>query len=85
MAPSQQEPSAFSLNPGERIVDCCPLWTSGSDRMLQELANCHYCPRPTYRVITVATVLGLERRAALCSAHYAAAARAFPELERRSA
>lgn len=79
--PSQE----FSLKAGERISDCSPLLNSGSDRILEELANCHHCLRPTHRVITVTSASGLERRAALCARHFATAARIFPELHRQSA
>jgi hypothetical protein len=82
---SRQAPSQFTLNPGERITGCFPLWTSGSDRMIQEVANCSYCLHPTYRVIVVTSAAGLERRAALCTSHFVAAARMFPELKKMSA
>lgn len=83
---SQHDPDfPFSLKPGERISDCFPLWTSGCDRMLQEVANCNHCLRPTYRVIIVTSAAGLERRAALCAGHFESAARMFPELKLQSA
>jgi len=90
MKPSQHAPSSFSLKsfslkPGEKITDCRLLWTSGSDRVLAELANCHHCLRPTYKVVTIVSAGGLERRAALCVGHFAAALKAFPELQRQSA
>ena len=75
----------FSLKLGERITACTPLLTSASDRILQELANCHHCLRATHRVIVVTSSSGLERRAALCAHHFAEVARSFPELERKSA
>ena len=80
-----QAPSPFSLQPGERITGCYPLWTGGSDRILQEVANCNYCLERTYRVIIITTTTSLERRAALCVSHYATAARVFPELKRQTA
>jgi hypothetical protein len=83
---TQHEPSShFSLKPGERITACFPLAKSGSDRIIEELGNCHHCLHPTYRIIALTSASGLERRAALCVAHYVAAARAFPELKRQSA
>ena len=86
MPESQQDsPSQFYLKLGERITGCFPLWTSGSDRVLQEIAGCNHCLQRTYRVITITSAEGLERRAALCVKHYAAAARVFPELKRLSA
>lgn len=85
MTRPQQASSPFFLKFGERITDCCSRVTSGSDRMLEELANCFYCLQPTYRVIVVASAEGLERRAALCIQHFVMAARTFPELKRLSA
>jgi hypothetical protein len=86
MQSTQHEPSSqFNLKAGERIIDCFPLATSGSDRIIEELGNCHHCLRPTHRVIAIMSSSGLERRAALCVTHYVAAARAFPELKRQSA
>jgi hypothetical protein len=80
----QQASSAFTLKPGERITDCSPLWTSGSDRVLEEIANCGHCLQPTYRVIVITSATGLERREALCLQHFVFAARTFPELRRRA-
>lgn len=79
------EPSPFDLKSGERITACSPLWTGGSDRVLEEIANCSYCLHPTYRVIVVTSSAGLQRRIAICVRHFTAAARAFPELKRLSA
>jgi hypothetical protein len=64
--------SQFSLKPGECVTDCFPLWTSGCDRMLEEVATCNHCWRPTYRVMVVVSAGGLERRAALCVNHFTA-------------
>jgi hypothetical protein len=80
-----QAPSEFTLNPGDRITGCVPLWSGGSDRVLQEIANCSYCLHPTYRVVVITSAGGLERRAALCVRHFTSAARVFPELKRLSA
>ncbi|MCU1254789.1 MAG: hypothetical protein JWM83_1088 [Candidatus Angelobacter sp.] len=80
MHDSPQAYSQFTLKPGERITDCSPLWTSGSDRILEEVANCNHCLRPTYRVIAVTSAAGLERRASLCVQHFVHAARTFTEL-----
>ena len=77
-----QESSRIQLNVGERITGCFALSAGGCDRILEELASCNYCLHPTYRVITVATAAGLERRAALCVRHFITSARAFPELKR---
>jgi len=81
----QQASSGFTLKPGERITDCSPLWTSGSDRILEEIANCSHCPQPTYRVIILTSAAGLERRESLCVKHFVHAARTFQELRRQSA
>jgi hypothetical protein len=81
----QQDSSQFTLKPGERITNCSPLWTSGSDRVLEELAGCSHCLQPTYRVIVVTSATGLERRESLCLQHFVHAARTFPELRRQSA
>jgi hypothetical protein len=83
--PSRAVPSQFALKFGERITACFPLLTSGSDRMLEELAGCNYCLHRTYRVVVVASAEGLQRRAALCVRHFTEAARIFPELKRLSA
>jgi hypothetical protein len=83
--PEHESTSEFTLKSGDRITGCFPLWTAGSDRILQEVANCNHCLRPTHRVIVVTSAVGLERRASLCVGHFAAAARAFPELKRQSA
>jgi hypothetical protein len=80
-----QAPSQFTLNPGDRITGCFPLWNGGSDRVLQEIANCNHCLHPTYRVVVITSAAGLERRAALCVRHFTFAARMFPELKRLSA
>jgi hypothetical protein len=80
-----QPASAFTLKPGERITDCSPLWTSGSDRVQEEIAKCSHCLQPTYRVIVITSAAGLERRASLCLQHFVYAARTFPELRRQSA
>ena len=80
-----QAPSEFHLKLGERITGCFPLWTGGSDRILQELASCNYCLQRTHRVVIVASAEGLERRASLCVKHFIAAARIFPELKKESA
>src|ERR1700681_2781646 len=80
MHDAPQGSSQFTLKSGERITDCSPLWTSGSDRILEEIANCNHCLRPTYRVIAVTSVAGLERRASLCVQHFVHASRTFSEL-----
>ena len=77
--------SQFSLQPGEKITACSPLWSSGSDRMLEEVANCHHCLRAAFRVVTILALSGLERRASLCEQHFAKAARIFPELHQKTA
>jgi len=77
-----QKPSEFCLKPGERITACVPLWNGGSDRVLQEIANCGHCLHPTYRVRMATSAAGLERRAPLCVRHFTSAARLFPELKR---
>lgn len=71
----------FHLNPGDEISDCSGLWTP-SDRMAEELAKCHACGRPTFRVVTIRSAAMLERRAALCGWHFIAAARNYPELRK---
>jgi hypothetical protein len=81
----QQASSGFTLKPGERITDCSPLWTSGSDRILEEIATCSHCLQPTYRVIVLTSAAGLERRESLCVKHFVHAARTFQELRRQSA
>ena len=83
--PQHASSSQFTLKPGERITDCSPLWTSGSDRVLEEIANCSHCLQPTYRVIVLTSAAGLERRASLCLQHFVYAARMFPELRRQPA
>jgi|GEM_PF-1671298 len=83
--PQHASSSQFTLKPGERITDCSPLWTSGSDRVLEEIANCSHCLQPTYRVIVLTSAAGLERRASLCLQHFVYAARTFPELRRQPA
>ena len=80
----QQASSAFTLKPGERITDSSPLWTSGSDRVLEEIANCGHCLQATYLVIVITSAAGLVRREALCLQHFVFAARTFPELRRRA-
>jgi hypothetical protein len=81
----QGSSSQFTLKPGEKITGCSPLWTSGSDRVLEEVANCNLCLRPTHCVIIVASAAGLERRASLCAQHFLNAVKTFPELRRQSA
>ncbi|HEY2915338.1 MAG TPA: hypothetical protein VGK21_18380 [Candidatus Angelobacter sp.] len=81
----QQASSVFTLKPGEKITDCSPLWTSGSDRILEEIATCSHCPQPTYRVIILTSAAGLERRESLCVKHFVHAARTFHELRRQPA
>jgi len=81
----QQASSAFTLKPGEKITDCSPLWTSGSDRVLEEVAGCNHCLQPTYRVIVIVSAAGLERRESLCLQHFVYAARIFQELRRQPA
>jgi hypothetical protein len=80
-----KSPSQFSLKSGEKITGCCLPSTSGSDRILEELAHCNHCLRPTYKVVVVTAGNGWERRAALCVSHFAAAVHAYPELQRQSA
>ncbi len=80
-----QSTSEFGLKPGEKITACSPLWNGGCDRILEEVANCHHCLRPTFRVVTIVSSAGLERRASLCDQHFAKAARIFPELHRKTA
>jgi hypothetical protein len=75
----------FSLKPGEKITACSPLWNGGCDRILEEVANCHHCLRPAFRVVTIVSSSGLERRASLCVQHFAKAARIFPELHQKTA
>lgn len=79
--PSQE----FKLKPGERITGCSPLLSRGSDRIPEELVNCHQCLSPTHRVIVITASSGLQHRAYLCAHHFAEAAIAFPELQRQSA
>jgi len=81
----QQVFSQFTLSPGDRITDCSPLWTSGSDRVLEEIAGCSHCLQPTHRIVVVASAAGLERRESLCLKHFVDAARTFPELRHKSA
>jgi hypothetical protein len=83
--PQHLSSSHFTLKPGERITDCSHLWTSGSDRVLEEVANCSHCLQPTYRVIVITSAAGLERRVSLCLQHFVRAAGTFPELRRQSA
>ncbi|MCU1220921.1 MAG: hypothetical protein JWN42_2118 [Candidatus Angelobacter sp.] len=85
MHDSPQSFTQFTLKPGERITACSPLWTSGSDRILEEIGRCSHCLRPTYRVIALTSTSGLERRASLCVQHFVHAARTFPEVRRLSA
>ena len=82
---STQSSSQFTLNPGDRITDCSPLWTSGSDRVLEEIAACNHCLQPTYRVVVVTSAAGLERRESLCLQHFVHAGKTFPELRRQPA
>lgn len=77
--------SEFSLKPGEKITACSPLWNGGCDRVLEEVANCHHCLQPAFRVVTIVSSSGLERRASLCVQHFAKAARIFPELHQKTA
>jgi hypothetical protein len=79
--PQHESPSTFALKPGEKIIGYFPLWTGGSDRIVEEIANCNHCLRPTHRVIVVTTAAGLEKRASLCMTHFVAAAREIPELK----
>ena len=83
--PQRASSSQFTLSPGERITACSPLWTSGSDRILEEVSSCGHCVQPTYRVIVLTSAAGLERREALCLQHFVYAARLFPDLRRQSA
>jgi hypothetical protein len=68
------------LRPGDTITDCTGV-RNASDRIMQELATCHFCGRPTYRVITITSAAKLERRAALCGEHFSAAMQTFPQLK----
>jgi hypothetical protein len=77
--------SEFSLKSGEKVTACSPLWNGGCDRVLEEVANCHHCLQPAFRVVTILSSLGLERRASLCVQHFAKAARIFPELHKKTA
>ena len=74
----------FRLKPGERITASSSLGAV-CDRMLEELAQCHYCSDPVYRVLTIITSQGLERRASLCEQHFVKAASGYPELNVLSA
>lgn len=74
----------FSLKPGEKITMCSPLWKGGCDRILEEVANCHYCLQPAFRVVTILSSSGLEHRTSLCARHFANAARTFPELHQKT-
>jgi hypothetical protein len=76
--------SEFSLKPGEKRTVCSPLWSSGCDRILEEVANCHHCLQPAFRVVTILCASGLQRRASLCVQHFANAARIFPELHQKT-
>ena len=80
MQDPQQASSGFTLGPGEKITGCSPLWTSGSDRVLEEIASCSHCPQPTYRVVVLTSAAGLERRESLCVKHFVHAAGTFQEL-----
>src|SRR6267154_5610111 len=60
MHDSPHASSQFTLKHGEIITDCSPLWTSGSDRILEEIASCNHCLRSTYRVIVVTSAAGLN-------------------------
>lgn len=75
----------ISLKLGERITGCYPLADAVSDRLQQELAMCNQCPQPTYRIVTITSAAGLERRASFCPRHFAAFAKLFPGAERQSA
>src|SRR5947209_8606296 len=50
--------SEFSLKPGDKIIVCSPLWNGGCDRVLEEVANCHYCLQPAFRVVTIVSSSG---------------------------
>jgi hypothetical protein len=72
--------TVLQLAPGERITDCFPLWTA-SDRIVEELSKCQACQSPTFRVVTILSVYGLERRITLCGRHFVQAARRVPALK----
>jgi hypothetical protein len=80
-----QSTPEFSLKSGEKIIACSPLWNGGCDRVLEEVANCHHCLQPGFRVVTILSSSGLERRSSLCVQHFAKAARIFPELHQKTA
>jgi hypothetical protein len=70
----------LTLRLGDTITECTGIW-SASDRIMQELATCHLCDRPTYRVITITSAAKLERRTALCGEHFGTATQVYPELK----
>ncbi len=69
----------FTLAPGDRITGCFGIWAA-PDRFADELSNCGACGHRTFRVVTVTSVISLQKNWALCGKHFIVSAKVFPEL-----
>jgi hypothetical protein len=67
------------LESGDKVVACCGLWAV-SVSSPADFDNCHTCGRRTFRVVTIATATGPERKMPLCGRHFLNVAIQFAEL-----
>lgn len=74
-----------AIEPGERITGCSPLLGRGSDRIPEELVNCHRCLSPHASSDCRHGFVRIAAPCYLCAHHLAEAARTFPELQPQSA
>lgn len=70
----------LNVRQGDKISGCFALWAA-CDRVLEELGRCDACKRPAFRVVTITSAAGLERRTPLCGHHFIVVTRTFPELK----
>jgi hypothetical protein len=75
----RDEKLPFTLAPGDRITGCFGIWAA-PDRIAGQVSNCGACGRRTFRVVTVTSVISLQKTWALCGKHFIASAKVFPEL-----
>lgn len=84
VAPEPSAETLLDLGADDRITGCFAVWAV-CDRMAEELARCHVCEQPTFRVVAITSAAHLERRSPLCCHHFILVTRSFPELKRASA
>ncbi len=68
--------TSCELESGDRVVGCCGLWAVSAP----SFDYCRTCGRRTFRVVTIASAMEVERKMPLCGKHFLSMAIQFAEL-----